>query len=280
MSIENVKHALTILELESYPSNQYSICDIKKQYKKLALKYHPDKSNIHNTSKFQSICLAKEYLLNNSNSNTFLPKNETDIDYLSEIDTLCIMYNVIYKGVFTYRVKKNISNNAELSNFMTNFVLDNMMRLIEKKIKDNETTNPNTKIILLRPSLCDLLNDNIFIYRNMGATFYIPLWHKEIFFYDDKNEVEYVFIIIPDFTDTRNTHPIISHVCIDDTNNLFIYIPEFVSQLIIDDKTFTFDGDVKDNQYVFYEKGVCHTHNENNIYDISSRSNVFIRISS
>ena len=137
MSIENVKQAITILELEYNPTNQYSICDIKKQYKKLALKYHPDKSNIHNTGKFQSICLAKDYLLNNPNSNsTSSKKNETDVDYLlSEIDTLCIMYNVIYKGIFTYMVKKKVSDKAELSNFLTNVVLDNMVRLIEKKIK-------------------------------------------------------------------------------------------------------------------------------------------------
>ena len=277
MSIENVKQAFTILELEYNPTIQYSICDIKRQYKKMALKYHPDKSDIHNTGKFQSICQAKEYLLNNSNA--YLPKNENGNNcILSEIDTISIMYNVMYKGVFTYRVKKKISNEMGLPDYMSNFILDNMIRLIEKKIQDNETSNSNTKIILLRPSLCDLLNDNIFIYRTKNNTFYIPLWHKEVTFYDDKTEIEYIFIIIPDFTGIKNNNPNISQVCVDDSNNLFIYITEFVSQLIIGNKTFTFDNPIKDNQYAFHGQGISHTYNEKNIYDISSRSNIFIRI--
>ena len=226
MSIKNVNKALAILEMEVTPLTQYSIRDIKRQYKKLALKYHPDKSDIHNTGKFQSICEAKEYLINNINninSNSSSPKNDNDF-ILSEIDTLCIMYNVMYKGVFTYRVKKKISNDNGLPDYMANFLLDNMIRLIEKKIKDNDILNSNTKIILLRPSLCDLLNDNLFIYRTKSMTFYIPLWHKEITLYDDKNEMEYVFIIIPDFTSIKNKSPIISQVCIDDSNNLYIHL--------------------------------------------------------
>jgi hypothetical protein len=277
MSIENVKQAFTILELEYKPTNQYSICDIKRQYKKLALKYHPDKSDIHNTSKFQSICQAKEYLLNNPT--IYSPKNETDANcILSEIDTICIMYNVMYKGVFTYRVKKKVSNEMGLPDYMSNFILDNMIRLVEKKIRDNDISNSRTKIILLRPSLYDLLNDNIFIYRTKSDTFYVPLWHKEVTFYDDKLELEYVFILIPDFTGTKNITPIISQVCMDDSNNLFIYITEFVSQLIVGNKTFAFCKSVKDNQYVFHGEGVSHPYNEKNIYDISLRSTVFIRI--
>jgi len=280
MSIENVKKALTILEMETTPLTQYSIRDVKRQYKKLALKYHPDKSDIHNTGKFQSICEAKEYLINNIhniNSNSSSPKNDNDF-ILSEIDTLCIMYNVMYKGVFTYRVKKKIFNDNELPDYMANFVLDNMLRLIEKKIKDNEILNSNTKIILLRPSLCDLLNDNLFIYRTKSITFYIPLWHKEITLYDDKIEMEYVFIIIPDFTGIKNNSPIISQVCIDDSNNLYIHLTEYVSQLVIGSKVFTFPPVINDRQYVFNGEGISHTNNEKNIYDISSRSNVFIRI--
>jgi len=282
MSIENVKEALTILELELIPSIQYSVRDIKRQYKKLALKYHPDKSDIHNTSKFQSICQAKEYLItniHNINSVSFSPKNENDNDFiLSEIDTLCIMYNVMYKGVFTYRVKKKVSNDIGLSDYMANFVLDNILRLIEKKIKDNEILNSHTKIILLRPSLCDLLNDNLFIYRTKSMTFYIPLWHKEITLYDDKIEMEYVFIIIPDFTNIKNNSPIISQVCIDDSNNLYIHITEYTSQLIIGSKVFTFPSVINDRQCIFNGEGISHTNNEKNIYDISSRSNVFFRI--
>lgn len=281
MSVGDVKDAFTILELDYNISSRYSINDIKKQYKRLALKYHPDKSDIHNTGKFQSICQAKDYLLaniHNINSTLSSCKNEDENDFiLSEIDTLRIMYNVMYKGIFTYRVKKKVSQGV-LSGYMTNFVLDNMIRLIEKKIKDNEITNSNTKLILLRPSLYDLLNDNIFIYHTKNTTFYIPLWHKEVTFYDNKVEIEYIFICIPNFTDTKTNYPIISQVCIDDSNNLFIHITECIPQLVIGNKVFTFPSVINDGQCVFLSDGVCHTNNEKNIYDITSRSNVFIRI--
>lgn len=281
MSVGDVKDALTILELDYNISCRYSISDIKKQYKRLALKYHPDKSDIHNTGKFQSICQAKEYLLaniHNINSTHSSCKNEDENDFiLSEIDTLRIMYNVIYKGVFTYRVKKKVPRGV-LSDYMSNFVLDNMIRLIEKKIRDNEITNSNTKMILLRPSLYDLLNDNIFIYNTKNTTFYIPLWHKEVTFYDNNDEIEYIFICIPNFTDTKTNYPIISQVCIDDSNNLFIHISDCIPQLVIGNKVFRFPSVINEGQCVFYGEGVCHTNNEKNIYDITSRSNVFIRI--
>jgi hypothetical protein len=161
---------------------------------------------------------------------------------------------------------------------MANFVLDNIMRLIEKKIKDNELSNFKTKIILLRPSLCDLLNDNIFIYHTDNITYYIPLWHKEITFYDDKIEMEYVFIIIPDFTNIKNNSPLISQVCIDDSNNLYIRISEYTPQLVIGSKVFTFPLSINDKQCIFNGEGISHTNNEKNIYDITSRSNVFFRI--
>lgn len=274
--------AFTILEMNYDTQKRYTLCDINKQYKKLALKYHPDKSDIHNTGKFQAICEAKEYVINNlHNINSY--ENEEEYEFiLSEIDTLRIMYNVLYKGVFTYRVKKKISSNHILQNYMANFVLDNMLRLIEKKIKDNEIKNTNVKIILVRPTLVDLLNDNVFIYRSntSESVYYIPLWHKEVSFYDELTNIEYIFICIPNFSDIQKEYPIISHVCIDDSNNLFVHITEFVSHLQIDNKIFTFDTTtfLETNQYTFLNQGVCQPHNDKNIYDITYRSNVFIRI--
>ena len=282
----NVKDAFTILEIKYDTQKRYTLCDINKQYKKLALKYHPDKSDAHNTSKFQAICQAKEFVINNlHNINSSLDSCENEEEYefiLSEIDTLRIMYNVLYKGVFTYRVKKKISGSHNLQNYMANFVLDNMLRLIEKKIKDNELKNSNVKIVLLRPTLLDLLNDNVFIYRTNtnDSIYYVPLWHKEVSFYDEPTKNEYIFICIPNFSDIQKEYPIISHVCIDDSNNLFIHLTEIVSHLQIDTKIFTFDTPSisESSQYTFLNQGVCQPHNDKNIYDTSYRSNVFIRI--
>jgi len=285
MSVMTVKEAFAILELDYVVNIQYTLCDINKQYRKLALKYHPDKSDIHNTSKFQTICQAKDFVINNLhniNPSSYSYDNNEDYEFiLSEIDTLRLMYNVLYKGVFTYRVKKKLPNTHNIQNYMANFVLENMMRLIEKKIKDNDLKNTNVKIILLRPTLNDLLNDNVFVYRNplSDVVYYIPLWHKEVSFYDNLSKNEYIFICIPNFSDIQKQYPMISHVCIDDSNNLYIHITDFCSQLIIENKIFTFDSALLEtNQYTFLKKGVCQSYNDKNIYDTTSRASVYIRI--
>ena len=121
-------------------------------------------------------------------------------------------------------------------------------------------------------------NDNLFIYRTKNMVFYIPLWHKEIALYDDKINMEYVFIIIPDFVDIKNKYPIISQVCIDDSNNVYIRLTEYIPELIIGSKVYTFPRVMTNGQCIFNGEGVSHTNNEKNIYDISSRSNVFFKI--
>lgn len=82
-----------ILEIEE----SSSICEIKKAYKKLALKYHPDKSNKYNidtTSKFIEIKYAYDILSDENKrkeyNNSFFKKdfNYKDLDYNDIINNL------------------------------------------------------------------------------------------------------------------------------------------------------------------------------------------------
>ena len=62
LNIEIIKH-LKNLEIENPETLKIDVSVIKKQYKKLALKYHPDKSS-ENIDKFLSIKNSYEYLIN------------------------------------------------------------------------------------------------------------------------------------------------------------------------------------------------------------------------
>ena len=110
MNILNALNELDINEIELTNLDQEYI---KKKYRKLALKWHPDKNdNIYATEKFQKINEAYDYLLNeftegilNSNNNltkdsfTFVSlESKNYIDILS--DFISSLFSETNKGIY------------------------------------------------------------------------------------------------------------------------------------------------------------------------------------
>ena len=89
----DVKSSLLVLGLN--PTKKYNIRDIETQFKKMALLYHPDKTTINNTTKFQNLCNARDYMRTHINSiNIELDENKmNNNNELYEIDTLIMMYH-------------------------------------------------------------------------------------------------------------------------------------------------------------------------------------------
>jgi DnaJ-class molecular chaperone len=63
--MNNLEECYNILEI----SNESSIDNVKKQYRKLSLKYHPDKNNNTTSEIFKKITNAYNYILNNNEEN-------------------------------------------------------------------------------------------------------------------------------------------------------------------------------------------------------------------
>ena len=275
----NVDISLGILGL---PSNiEYTIRDIQKQFKKMALIYHPDKSSSENTEKFQSLIDARDFMISyisiHNDRNT---KNIHD-DSLNEIDTLISMYLFFYKGMTSCKIN-NTKKITEYYLFETG--IRTLIKIIENKI--NTYNSPHTKVMLLRPSLQDLLYDNIFIYKSKLHTYYIPLWHKEVVFFEDETDIEYIFFCIPNFSKTTCNIGYIQGICMDDVNNLYIMIVNDkknvnIQELEVDGKTLDnyclLKNEEKTSYCNYHMKGVLKP-SDKNIYDVSERSNISVKI--
>ena len=83
----------------------------------------------------------------------------------------------VFKGLQkerAYEVYKILSNNLEL------FGLTREFKEKLKEILRQKYENDNNNIIILQPSLDDLLNDKIYKLEIEDEEIYIPLWHKEL----------------------------------------------------------------------------------------------------
>ena len=255
----DINSALKILEFDKELSH-YTIRDIEKKYKKLALKYHPDKNkmnkSITSTEKFQKLCDAKNFIIAYlKNTNNIVDDKEI---IFSEIDSLVAIYNTCHKC-------QMMSGNG-IGLVGVHFILENLVLLIKNKIELYNTDKQ--KIILLRPTISDLMNDNLFVYKTHNSIHYIPLWHRELWIYENDADIEYLFLSIP---------VIEKRMCIDEKNNIYVFL-EYSKEIDIGGKIFEIPpiNELVHNYHTIYNNGILQPNNKD-IYRISPRSNIFIK---
>ena len=140
-------------------------------------------------------------------------------------------------------------------------------------------------VIILNPTLEDLLEGNIYKLQVFEKEFYIPLWHQELY-YDIKGR-DLIVKIIPELDCSNSV--IINSINIDNNNNLFVCIDYSMTQILKDNKleftmggkTFSFLGEelkiIKKQTKVLYNKGIFKMNN-NNIFDPKGKNNIYIEI--
>lgn len=307
MSLMNYKTAFEILEIDM-SDKKYSDINLeylKKQYHKLALQNHPDKNGNTKDSKekFQAINEAYEYLKREINCKEKDEKSTSTV----YVDILQSFLSEIFAGKYNdkfYEIVKNIiikkipnklfkDLNKEMAfdvyNFLSKYknilyinqeLLDNLMEIVKKKYEDV------MEYYKLNPSIDDLFENNVYKLYVNDQLFLVPLWHNELYFESSElnNFKEIIVSCEPELSKNIN---------IDEDNNLIVKVEFNLNEL---PNLITTNGDIffnigkkefnvpvnklymKKNQYYRIKNEGLSKINENDIYDVSNKSDIFVNI--
>jgi len=304
----NYKIAFEILEIDM---SEKKYCDInleclKKQYHKLALQNHPDKNGNTQESKekFQKINEAYEYLKrdsifedpekNNTNSTIYGDILHSFLSEIFEGDYNNKFYEIIKDIIFKkipIKLFEELNKETALNiyNFLSKYknvfhinqkTLDKLIAIVSKKYEDV------MEYYKLNPSIDDLFENNVYkLYVNEQLCL-VPLWHNELYF--EGTEINNMREIIVSCEPELPTN-----IKIDENNNLHVKInfnSMTIPNLIKNNEQFTFNIGkkkfsipidklyMKVNQYYRIKNEGVSKVNENDIYDISEKSDIIVNI--
>jgi hypothetical protein len=294
---------------------------IKKKYHKLALKWHPDKNENKeiSTEKFKKINAAYEYLIdimdeNNDMSNTCSEFVSSSVPKESKIyiDILTTFISSLFKESYNEDFMKIIK---EIVNATACGLTLNYIRILFEKVDSqkaielyqllykyrsilyisNETlelvsliitekSKKNERVFILKPSIKDLMDHNIYKLYVDEELYLVPLWHNELSF-DAKDGSEIIVLCQPKLPD---------ELTIDENNNIYyekcISVEKELLNLIKKDKFVSIEvGDkwfsipinklyLKDEQiYILKKQGISRIL-EKNMYDVSCKGDIIVKI--
>jgi hypothetical protein len=147
----NYQRAVDILEIPKHASPSV----IKRMYYKKALKLHPDKEGT--TEQFQELNEAYQFLQTHSEPNFVnILYDKSIVTILSTLDNTTLLS--LYRFLLEYK------------EFIPDAILDTVSQYIQSKLT----------ILLLEPTIDDLLEQKIYIYTHDNVKYTIPLWHHEL----------------------------------------------------------------------------------------------------
>ncbi len=311
----NYKNAFEILEID-FVTTKYedlTLEYLKKQYRKLALKNHPDKNgNTHeSTEKFKQINEAYNYLkreikyLNKETLNNDIKLEEDDFSSSSlYYDILKGFMKTVFEGKYNDILSKIVndiitagkktsvklfddldkdtalniytflSNNRSILH-LSQEILDVIREIVVKKYD-------NVEVYKLNPSINDLINNNLYKLHVNDELYLVPLWHNESCF--DGSGCEIIVICEPELPE---------NITIDDDNNLIvtktIKAKDELTEMLINDIPLTLNiGDKihsislynlymkREQIYRIKNQGISKV--KKDIYDVSEKTDIIVKI--
>lgn len=322
MDIKRVKAARELLNLKY----NYTLEDLKKNYRLLALKHHPDKNGNSDESCefFKKINSEYLYLLNfdisheshashmfngrdtheagcdDAGSDSYMSIFRTFIQSLLQKMTVISKENTSLTISTLIRIivedcqelsikmfddldKESAYNIYEIiTTYHKAFHISVEKLALFEKIMRNKMALDN--LVVISVSLDDLMGDNnIYVLEHEDKTFYVPLWHTELYYNLGKTDNTSVDLIVRCIPVTP------SHIYIDTNNDIYIDIRMKIVDLLekqciefeVGGKKFTISSAalyIKPNQtYVLSGFGIP-TINAKNMYDTSDKSCIVVNI--
>lgn len=214
--------------LEFKKNDEINENTIKKQYRMLALTYHPDKNNSPDAKvKFQLINDAYQYLLSYEGFNNHFDIAEKEYSnilfyflnsiiseehnfihvIISKVNHLCEDKAVEYMKTLDvnmlFKIYDILFKYKNAFHMKTHFI-DQVKEIIKEKTKHDEK-------IILNPKLQDLFEEKVYKLKVKEHLFFIPLWHHELV-YDLSGTNLYV-----------HCEPVLpENIEIDNQNNIYI----------------------------------------------------------
>jgi hypothetical protein len=304
----NYKNAFEILEID-FTHTKYSDLSLeylKKQYKKLALKHHPDKNGntIESNEKFKQINEAYNYLKREYNfEEDFIAEND-DLNSSLYCDILRGFMKTVFEGKYTDILSKIVSDimsagkkisvklfddldkdtALNIYTFLSNYrstlhlnqeILDNIREIVVKKYD-------NVDVYKLNPGINDLLNNNLYKLYVNDELFLVPLWHNESYF--DGSGCEIIVICDPELP---------QGVTIDDDNNICVNkeiygYSDLINMIYLNESIKVNIGEndyeipisnlhMKREQY-YRIKNQGLSKNKQDIYDVSEKTDIIVKI--
>lgn len=286
--------ATFILELPSL----FSVNELKKNYYKMALKWHPDKNKSPDASnKILEISEAYEFLtsymdMERENTNTNFSMSDLLDKYLSFLSDVKLNKTVLYDFIMSLtkncldklssKIFEGIDKHTSLKLYMFVELYRDVLNVSSETLSVlNDIINEKYKndyVIKLNPTINNLLNTELYILVHDDVKYYIPLWHDELIY--DLSNSEIIVQITPMLD---------KHVWIDNNNNVHISLNSKINGLLtrktikfnLGEKVFEIPCEklkIMSNQtYIIKSEGVPII-NYDSIYDVKKRGDIIVNL--